>query len=88
MEITDTSRLVETGKYENDMGNFVKNLRYSYGKMFVIDDGAENIKITNDITSYWLMDVENLVPHLEEQYGIKVEERDNKDCKIIYISEP
>lgn len=88
LEITDTSRLVEIGKYENDMGNFVRNLRYAYGKMFVIDDGAENIKITDDRTSYWLMDVENLVPHLEEQYGIKVEERDNKDCKIIYISEP
>ena len=88
LEITDTSRLVEIGKYENDMGNFVRNLRYAYGKMFVIDDGAEDIKITNDKTSYWLMDVENLVPHLEEQYGIKVEERDNKDCKIIYISEP
>ena len=88
LEITDTSRLVEIGKYENDMGNFVRNLRYAYGKMFVIDDGAENIKITDDRTSYWLMDVENLVPHLEEQYGIKIEERDNKDCKIIYISEP
>ena len=88
LEITDTSRLVEIGKYENDMGNFVRNLRYAYGKMFVIDDGAENIKITNDRISYWQMDVENLVPHLKEQYGIKVEERDNQDCKIIYISEP
>ncbi len=88
LEITDTSRLVEIGKYENDMGNFVRNLRYAYGKMFVIDDGAEDIKITNTKTSYWLIDMENLVPHLEEQYGIKVEERDNKDCKIIYISEP
>ena len=84
LEITDTSRLVEIGKYENDMGNFVRNLRYAYGKMFVIDDGAENIKITNDRISYWQMDV----PHLKEQYGIKVEERDNQDCKIIYISEP
>lgn len=88
LEITDTSRLVEIGKYENDMGNFVRNLRYAYGKMFVIDDGAEDIKITNTKTSYWLIDMENLVPHLEEQYDIKVEERDNKDCKIIYISEP
>ena len=70
------------------MGNFVRNLRYAYGKMFVIDDGAEDIKITNTKTSYWLIDMENLVPHLEEQYGIKVEERDNQDCKIIYISEP
>lgn len=88
LEITDTSRLVEIGKYENDMGNFVRNLRYAYGKMFVIDDGAEDIKITNTKTSYWLIDMENLVPHLEEQYGIKVEERNNQDCKIIYISEP
>jgi hypothetical protein len=88
LEITDTSRLVEIGKYENDMGNFVRNLRYAYGKMFVIDDGAEDIKITNTKTSYWLIDMENLVPHLEEQYGIKVEERANQDCKIIYISEP
>lgn len=88
LEITDTSRLGEKGIYENTMGNFVKNLRYAYGKMFVLDDGAEEIGITNNINSYWQMDMEILIPHLYEQYGIKVEERDNKDCKIIYISEP
>ena len=55
---------------------------------FVLDDGAEEIGINNNINSYWQMDMEILIPHLYEQYGIKVEERDNKDCKIIYISEP
>ncbi len=88
IEITDTSRLIGSGKYENKMRYFVRSLRRTYGKMFVIDDGAEDIKITNTKTSYWLIDMENLVPHLEEQYGIKVEERNNQDCKIIYISEP
>ena len=88
LEITDTSRLVVSGRYENTMGNFVKNLRNAYRIFFVLDDSCENIKISSKTKSYWQMDLENLIPHLYEQYGIKVEERDNKDCKIIYIWEP
>lgn len=88
LEITDTSRLVVSVEYENTMDNFVKNLRNAYRTFFVLDDGCENIKISNKIESYWQIDMEKLIPHLYEQYGIKVEERDNKDCKIIYISEP
>ena len=70
------------------MGSFVTTLRKTYGKMFVIDDGNENVNIFTVHKSYWQMDMENLIPHLYEQYGIKVEERNNQDCKIIYISEP
>ncbi len=88
LKITDTSRLVVSGEYENTMDNFVKNLRNAYRTFFVLDDGCENIKISNKIESYWQIDMGKLIPHLYEQYGIKVEERDNKDCKIIYISEP
>ena len=88
LEITDTSRLLESGTYENNMGSFVTTLRKTYGKMFVIDDGNENVNIFTVHKSYWQMDMENLIPHLYEQYGIKVEERNNQDCKIIYISEP
>lgn len=88
LEITDTSKLGVSWKHENTMGNFVKNLRSAYRIFFVLDDGCENIMISSKTISYLQMDMENLIPHLYEQYGIKVEERDNKDCKIIYIWEP
>lgn len=88
IEITDTSRLVVSGEYENKMRYFVSALRRTYGKMFVIDKEIENVNISTIHKSYWQIDIENLIPHLYEQYGLKVEERGNKDCKIIYISEP
>ena len=88
IDITDTTKLREKGTREDNMGGFVQRLRGSYGKMFVIDDGIDSIKVITDRKFYYMIDMDNLVPHLEERYGFKVEERDNQDCKIIYISEP
>lgn len=88
IEITDTSRLIGSGKYENKMRYFVRSLRRTYGKMFVIDEEDENIMISTATETKWQIDMDNLIPHLYEKYGLKCEERDNKDCKIVYISEP
>lgn len=88
IEITDTSRLIGSGKYENKMRYFVRSLRRTYGKMFVIDEEDENIMISTATETKWQIDMDNLIPHLYEKYGLKCEERDNQDCKIIYISEP
>lgn len=88
IEITDTSRLIESGKYENKMRYFVRSLRRTYGKMFVIDEEDENIMISTATETKWQIDMDNLIPHLYEKYGLKCEERDNKDYKIVYISEP
>lgn len=88
IEITDTSRLIGSGKYENKMRYFVRSLRRTYGKMFVIDEEDENIMISTATETKWQIDMDNLIPHLYEKYGLKCEERDNKDYKIVYISEP
>ena len=88
LEITDTSRFVVSGKYENKMRYFVRLLRRIYRKMFVIDEEYENIMISTATETKWQIDMDNLIPHLYEKYGLKCEERDNKDCKIVYISEP
>ena len=88
IEITDTSRLVGSGKYENKMRYFVRSLRRTYGKMFVIDEEDENIMISTATETKWQIDMDNLIPHLYEKYGLKCEERDNKDYKIVYILEP
>ncbi len=88
VEITDTSRLIGRGKYENKMRYFVRSLRRTYGKMFVIDEEDENIMISIATETKWQIDMDNLIPHLYEKYGLKCEERDNKDYKIVYISEP
>jgi membrane protease YdiL (CAAX protease family) len=88
IEITDTSKLIGSGKYENKMRYFVRSLRRTYGKMFVIDEEDENIMISTATETKWQIDMDNLIPHLYEKYGLKVEERDNKDYKIVYISEP
>lgn len=88
IEITDTTKLLGKGTREDNMGGFVQKLRGTYGKMFVIDDGIDSIKVTTDRSFYTMMNMEKLVPHLKERYGFKVEERDNQNCKIIYISEP
>lgn len=88
IEITDTSRLIGSGKYENKMRYFVRSLRRTYGKMFVIDEEDENIMISTATETKWQIDMDNLIPHLYEKYGLKCEERDNKDYKIVYILEP
>ena len=88
IEITDTSKLIGSGKYENKMRYFVRSLRRTYGKMFVIDEEDENIMISTATETKWQIDMDNLIPHLYEKYGLKCEERDNKDYKIVYISEP
>ncbi len=88
IEITDTSKLIGSGKYENKMRYFVRSLRRTYGKMFVIDEEDENIMISTATETKWQIDMDNLIPHLYEKYGLKCEERDNKDYKIVYILEP
>ena len=70
------------------MRYFVRSLRRTYGKMFVIDEEDENIMISTATETKWQIDMDNLIPHLYEKYGLKCEERDNKDYKIVYISEP